>query len=320
MTTKPRIIVPHHFYQVSSKGVFGADIFNTDQMKDFFLKELSISLKKFSFQCFAWSIMNDHYHLVIKTSTDSISSFMQRLNSTFAKEYNKKNCRNGVVFAKRFSSIVIQNGKNLNDIIHHIHLNPVRCGDCTIDELERYQWSGHRALVNNISDNILSNREVLKQLGDFDSTAEYKNFIRSTSQDSQAVNLMKASNSGSLNFHNSNCFVIGDNVFTQNVIELDASRKARIARHVMENLTMEGMLQKVKMSVDLSSVDFFRQGRLNELSTARQLFAIIGHCDYQFSCIDIAKYLKITASAVSMMISRSSRITELNFLKEIISS
>ncbi len=79
-----------------------------------------------------------------------------------------------------------------------------------------------------------------------------------------------------------------------------------------------GMLQKVKMSVDFGSEDIFRQGRLNELSTARQLFATIGHCYYQFSCTDIAKYLKITTSAVSMMISRSNRITELNYLKEMI--
>ncbi len=245
---------------------------------------------------------------------------MQRLNSTFAKEYNKKNCRNGVVFAKRFSSIVVQDGKNLNDIIRHIHLNPVRCGDCTMDELDRYQWSGHRALVNNISDNILSNLDVLKQLGDSDSTAEYKNFIHSTCQGSQAVDFMRLSNGGSLNFHKSNSFVIGDNAFTQNVIELDGSRRARIARHVMENLTMEGMLQKVKMSIDFGSGDIFRQGRLNELSTVRQLFATIGRCYYQFSCTDIAKYLKITASAVSMMISRNNRITELNYLKEMICS
>ena len=88
----------------------------------------------------------------------------------------------------------------------------------------------------------------------------------------------------------------------------------------MENLTLEGMLQKVKATVDIGPVDIFRQGRLNELSTVRQLFATIGHCEYQFSCTDIAKYLKITASAVSMMISRNNRITELHFLKKMINS
>ncbi len=318
MTTKPRFIVPHHFYQVSSKGVFGTNIFQNNEMKEFFLKELSISIEKFSFQCFAWSIMNDHYHLVIKSSTESISSFMQRLNSTFAKEYNKKNSRNGAVFAKRFSSIVIQDGKNLNDIIRHIHLNPVRCGVCNIDDIDMYKWSGHRALVNNISDNILNPREVLGQFGDFDSTAEYKDFIRSTCQSSQAVDLMRESNRGGLDFHKSNSFVIGDKDFTQNVIELDNCRKARIARHVMEDITLDGMLQKVIVIAGIGYGDIFRQGRLNELSTARQLFATIGHCDYQFSCTDIAKFLKITASAVSMMISRSNRITELNYLKEMI--
>ncbi len=112
-------------------------------------------------------------------------------------------------------------------------------------------------------------------------------------------------------FHKSNSFVIGDDAFTQNVIAVwDGSRRARIARHVMENLTLDAMFQKVTMCVDFGSRNIFRQGRLNELSTARQLFATIGHCDYQFSCTEIAKYLKITTSAVSMMISRSNRIAE----------
>jgi REP element-mobilizing transposase RayT len=291
-------------------------------MKAFFLKELSISLKKYSFSCFAWSIMNDHYHLVIKSNKDSISLFMQRLNSIFAKEYNRKNHRDGVVFSKRFSSIVIQEGKNLNDIIRHTHLNPVRRGECTIDNLDNYKWCGHSELINiyNTSDKIVNTKEVLKLFGDSTDGSEYKNFTNSNSDinDSEAIDLVRASNRGSLDFHDSNCFIIGDKDFTHDVLDLDLCRRRRIARYVRENLTLDGMLRKVKNGVDFGIEDFFRQGRLNEISTARQLFATVGHCNYEFSCTDIAKYLNITTAGVSTMISRSKRIIGLPLLKEMI--
>ena len=91
-----------------------------------------------------------------------------------------------------------------------------------------------------------------------------------------------------------------------------------MARYVRENITLDDMLEKVKICVDFGTGDIFRQGKLNEISTARQLFAIFGHCNYEFKCSDIAKHLKITASAVSSMVSRSKRIEGLDFLKRMI--
>ncbi|MFP4242156.1 MAG: hypothetical protein ACLFQB_09520, partial [Chitinispirillaceae bacterium] len=61
MCTKPKIIVPDVYYQVSSKGVFGEKIFSDDELKRFFLKELSKTLDKFSYRCCGWSVMNNHY-------------------------------------------------------------------------------------------------------------------------------------------------------------------------------------------------------------------------------------------------------------------
>ncbi|MFP4243047.1 MAG: transposase, partial [Chitinispirillaceae bacterium] len=95
MCTKPRIIVPGVFYQVYSKGVSGEKIFGNPEMKKFFLRELAVTLEKFSFKCCSWSIMDDHYHLVVKSSDVPISKFMQRLNSVYAKKFNREKGREG---------------------------------------------------------------------------------------------------------------------------------------------------------------------------------------------------------------------------------
>ena len=318
MTSKPRIIVPNRFYHIHSLCSPKLKVFKSAEMKNLFIEQLSITLQKFSYDCLAWSLLDDHYHLIIKSADHLLPLFMQRLNSILAKEFNKLDRNFGTVFAKRYSSIVVQDGSALNDIIRYIHLNPVRKGICTLEELNSYQWTGHHSIVSNTPDNIINVGELLAQFGNCDSLSKYKNFIKTGALEPDNLKLVRKSNRGNLNFHESNCFIIGDKDFTVKILAEDQCRKARIARYIRENVTLEKMVEKIKICVDIDHEDIFRQGNLNEISTARQLFAIIGHCHFEFKCIDIARYLNITGSAVSSMISRRKRIVELDFLKKMI--
>jgi putative transposase len=318
MTSKPRIIVPHRFYHLYSQCLPELQIFRNTDMKSFFLLQLSINLQKFSFDSLAWSLMDDHFHLVIKSADNLLPLFMQRFNSILAKQFNKVSRRQGGVFSKRYSSIVVQEGTALNDIIRHIHLNPVRKGTCTLEELDNYQWTGHHSVVNNTPDSIINTQELLSQFGNTDSLKNYKNFIKTGAENPQVIKLVRMSNRGTLNFRESNCFIIGDMDFTGTVLEEDRCRKARLARYVRENVTLDDMLEKVRTCVYFDPEDIFRQGKLNEISTARQLFAIVGHCNFEFTCTDIAKHLNVTTSAISSMVSRGKRIGELDFLKKMI--
>jgi hypothetical protein len=243
---------------------------------------------------------------------------MQRFNSVLARQFNKFNCRTGTVLSKRYSSIVVQEGSALKDIIRHIHLNPVRRGICTLEELDKYQWAGHCSIVNNTPDSIINAGELFSQFGNDDHLACYKNFIKTGTENHEIIKIVRMSNRGTLNFHESNCFVIGDSHFTGIVLGEDLCRKARVARYIRENVTLDDMLKKVRDCIDIDNEDIFRHGKLNEISTARQLFAIIGHCSFEFKCVDIASHLNVTASAVSSMISTGKRIVELEFLKRMI--
>ena len=316
MCTKPRIIVPQTFYEITSKGVQGIKIFPDNDLKTFFLNELTLTLNKFRYQCYSWSIMDDHYHLIVKSSDISISRFMQRLNSNYARYFNKKSGQKGVVFYRRFASIILQERNGLEDLIRYVHLNPVRRGDCTLEELDQYEWSGHRGLISNISDGLLDKEKVLERFGG--SFSSYHDFINSGIEEKSIMEKVRTAHEGGQCFADPKCWVIGDEIFTRDILTQDQCRRARVARHIRENVTVNAVLEKIRECINLNRSDILMRGRLNEISTARQLFAIVGHSHFEFTCSYLSSFLKVTGSAISRMISRGRSIVGLDYLSEMI--
>ena len=58
MCTQPRTVVPYAYYEVTSGCIEELSIFKDEQMKIYFLEQLAISLKAFSFRCLSWSLMD----------------------------------------------------------------------------------------------------------------------------------------------------------------------------------------------------------------------------------------------------------------------
>jgi len=111
--------------------------------------------------------------------------------------------------------------------------------------------------------------------------------------------------------------VVGTPDFVCDVLERDTLRRVRIARFVTEGMTPERLQKMVTDCIRLADgEDFFRQGRMNEISTARRLFVRLGVLRYDFSCADLARHMKMSRSAVSRMVGGSARIDRLDYLLE----
>ncbi|MFW6245704.1 MAG: transposase [Fibrobacterota bacterium] len=316
MCTKPRIIVPGVFYHVTSKGVFGEDIFPTPELKSFFLKELSITLKKYSYLCCSWSLQKDHFHLVVKSSDVPISKFMQRLNSVYAKKFNRERGREGVVFYRRYASVISEETE-LKKLIRYVHLNPVRCGDCTAEKLDWYEWCGHRAVMQGDEDAILDRGTLISQFQGSDPVDQYRHFLSSVSpgcDGDETVRKIRNANKGWFHFADPELFVIGSAGFIRKVLEMDRSRRARIARHIIADATLEKIHGALQLCLNCEKEELFHQGRVNQKSTARELFAYTSACCYDFQATEIAEYLGVTGSGVSRMISRYSKIRQWDYL------
>lgn len=74
---------------------------------------------------------------------------MRKLLSGYATGYNRRHKCHGHLFQNRYKSIVCEEEPYFLRLVSYIHLNPLRAGLAeSLEELERYPWSGHAVVMN----------------------------------------------------------------------------------------------------------------------------------------------------------------------------
>lgn len=119
-------------YHIMLRGNERKAIFSESQDKD---KLVAILLQKkhaAKASLYAFCVMNNHAHLVIKEdrdSGDSIETLMKRIGVAYATYYNQKQKRIGHVFQDRFRSEPVEDEAYLLSVIRYVHTNPVKASD-----------------------------------------------------------------------------------------------------------------------------------------------------------------------------------------------
>ena len=85
---------------------------------------------------FAYVLMGNHYHILLRTNQANLSKSMQWLALTYTRRFNNRHFRSGHLFQGRFKSIIVQNDAYLMRLSYYIHRNPLRAG--IIDRLAEY--------------------------------------------------------------------------------------------------------------------------------------------------------------------------------------
>jgi putative transposase len=148
MPRKARIDTAGALHHVIIRGIERRKIFRSDLDRANFLNRLSELIPETKTDCFAWALMSNHAHLLLRTGLVPISVFMSRLLTGYAGWFNKKYRRHGQLFQNRYKSILCQEAPYLKELVRYIHLNPLRAGlVSSLDELDKYPWCGHHLLV-----------------------------------------------------------------------------------------------------------------------------------------------------------------------------
>jgi len=128
---------------------------------------------KDSFKLHAFSLMPNHFHLLIEQTGDiSISKLMSKLCTSYSKYVNKKYKRVGHVFQDQFKAVLIENNPQLMWTSSYIHMNAVK--DNIVKHPSEYLWSSYNDYIEKRNLPIISKELLIGTFGDV------SNFIQQT--------------------------------------------------------------------------------------------------------------------------------------------
>ncbi|MBW1824790.1 MAG: transposase [Deltaproteobacteria bacterium] len=129
------------YYHVLSRGNEQRKIFTDDEDRLLFLELIGEMSERFDIEIYAYVLMTNHYHVLLKTQKANLSESMQWFGLTYSRRYNIRHRRRGHLFQGRFKSFLIENDAYLNQLSYYIHRNPLRAG--VIERLSDYKWSSY---------------------------------------------------------------------------------------------------------------------------------------------------------------------------------
>jgi len=173
----------HH---ILSRGNERRDIFLGDDDYKVFLGVLEEMSDRFEVDIFAYVLMSNHYHLLIRTNQDNLSKSMQWAGTTYTRRFNLKHFRNGHLFQGRFKSILVQNDAYLMQLSCYIHRNPLRAG--LVNRLADYRWSSYRAYAYKASNSSWLKKDLIfSQCNGEDSYKAYREKVQKYSEEEAKV-------------------------------------------------------------------------------------------------------------------------------------
>lgn len=128
MGRKPRIEYAGAIYHVMCRGNRRENIFQNDGDRRVFLDTLAEVCERTGWKVCAYTLMSNHYHMILETPEANLVAGMKWFQSTYTKRYNVRNKEWGHLFQGRYKSLVIdpQESEYFLTACNYVHLNPAR--------------------------------------------------------------------------------------------------------------------------------------------------------------------------------------------------
>jgi REP-associated tyrosine transposase len=130
-------------YHVTSRGDRREPIFHGDSDRNLLLAIVTKAMKRFDAVVFAYCLMENHYHFVVRTHRPNLSRLMHFINGVYTQAYNRRHTQVGHLFQGRFEAVLVDKDAYFLEVCRYVDLNPVRAGMTT--QPEEWAWSSYRA-------------------------------------------------------------------------------------------------------------------------------------------------------------------------------
>jgi putative transposase len=136
---------PGAWHHVMNRGIRRQKIFFEDRHCLKFLDVLGEAVERFGIEVHAYSLMPNHYHLLIRTPEGNLSLAMRHINGVYTQWLNFMRKWDGPLFRGRFTSQLVEEEDYLRLLLAYIHLNPLEAH--LVKRLDSDAWTSHRAYL-----------------------------------------------------------------------------------------------------------------------------------------------------------------------------
>lgn len=327
-----RLHIPGGIYHTIGRGLESRNIFDSSEDKRDFLHRLETNLGQFRAQCLAWVLMSNHYHLLIRVSDIPLSKLMAPVLTGFAGNYNRRKERNGYVFQNRFQSILCGEESYFLELVRYIHLNPLRAGILnSIEELDKYAWTGHAAMMGVYHCDFLSTDEVLNHFGDKLKSArrKYRQFLgrgldSKTYQDYSGGGIVRSYEGweelAKLRRKHIVCIgderILGSSDFVEAALSQDKISTQKHTLRLRQGWNFNLLHQKICQLFAVAEEDLYKKARSNNTSDAKTLLCYWAVEELGMPVAKVSCLLDMSQQAVSKRVKKGSSVClsrDLNF-------
>ena len=328
MPRKARIDAPGALHHIIARGIERGNIFEDDSDHNNFLDRVGTIIIETDTRCYAWVLIPNHFHLVLKTGRAPIAMVMRKLLTGYAGSYNRRHRRCGHLFQNRYKSILCQEDPYLKELVRYIHLNPLRAGLVdSLKGLDTYSYCGHSTVMGRRSRNWQDTGAVLDLFADTAPLARryYRNFVKIGISQGRIDDLIggglirsnggwssvKAMRSAKI-FEKSDERILGNGEFVADVLSTCQEQLER--KYALRNpgVTTD---QIAAVATKLANVEpdmIYKFGKERAKVRARSLFCYWSAKELGIPMTDLSRLLKISPSAVSLSVQRGEKICESN--------
>jgi putative transposase len=320
MPRQARLDVPGALHHIMVRGINKADIFDDDQDRTRFIERLGDTVAEGQCTVYAWALMSNHVHILFKSGKQGISSVMRKLLTWYAQYYNRRHKRTGHLFENRYKSILCDEDNYLLALVRYIHLNPLRAGIVkTIEELNRYPWSGHRTIIGKASYPWMDAEHVLTQFGNTRRKAlhAYRVFmlegvgqgkikeltggglIRSQGGWSQVLSMQRRGQKEDFDER-----ILGGGDFVHAILKEAEENQLRQVKARRAGKTIQKIIEEECRKQGISTIELKGGGKRRRVSDTRALIAVRGRNELGLTAAAIARHVGVNTSAISRAIER----------------
>ena len=167
-------------YHVMVRGLNKLPIFKQTREKTRIVNLIRENRSKYEVVIYAYCIMPNHFHLLIKADLKELASFMAKILAAYAKYYNYKHNRIGYVFQDRYKSQCVEEESYFWNCLRYIHMNP--SSHAIPEEILKYRHSS-MAEYYYMKQDIIHDEGFVMMNTRFSSSQDFLEFHKMKSRD-----------------------------------------------------------------------------------------------------------------------------------------